>query len=294
MNNLEELLTQKKIRFESKGKDLLIQCLNPEHEDNNPSLRVDREEGMFHCLGCGYKGNIFTLFNKTRNIFNSKVRKLQSAIAELRKASWSGLAYPQDAFFISESFRGIPKEIVERFEGFRTSEIGMQDRVVFPIYDSRNILVGFQGRLEHSDANPRYMAYPKEQPLPWYPNIHKIKHQGTIVLVEGLRDALVLHSKGIECAVCIFGTKSVNIDNILDHVTPFMLTGVSKVVILMDGDLAGRKAAQNLELCISRKTDLEVEVLDLPDGVDPATMDNSLLNLLTSKLNYNNITLQSV
>lgn len=284
MSNIEELLKQKKIRFESKGKDLLIQCLNPEHDDANPSLRIDREDGMFHCLGCGYKGNIFTLFNKTRNVFNSKVKKLQSAITELRKASWSGFEYPQDAFFMSKDFRGIPGHVVKAFNGFITSEMGMENRLVFPIYDSRNILVGFQGRLMDSDATPRYMAYPKEQPLPWYPNIHRISHTGSIVLVEGLRDALFLHSKGINNAVCIFGTKSVSMDNVNDHLMPFLLTGVSKVFILMDGDAAGRSAATHIETCILRKTDAEVEIVSLPDGIDPATMDDDLINRLTIQL----------
>src|SRR5690606_3219868 len=104
---------------------------------------------------------------------------------------------------------------------------------------------------------------------------------------EGLRDALFLHSKGITNAVCIFGTKYVSMDNVSEHLMPFLLTGVSKVFLLLDGDIAGRSAAAHIELCISRKTDIEVEIVDLPDGVDPSTMDETLINMLTNKINYN-------
>jgi DNA primase len=284
MSDVESLLKEKKVKYESRGADLLVHCFNPDHDDNNPSLRINRDGGQFHCLGCGYKGNVFSLFNKYRNMFNSKVRKTQSLIKALRKASWSGLEFPPGAFFIDYDFRGISKETVQKFQAFKTTDEFMEGRVVFPIYDSSNIIVGFQGRYEHSDANPRYLAYPAETALPWYPNIHRVEVTNSIILVEGLRDALVLHDKGIKNAVCIFGTKSVNMENIVQHLTPFLLLGTTKVFILMDGDAAGRSAATHLELCITRKTDVEAEIIELPDGVDPATMDADMIKSLKNQL----------
>lgn len=281
INQVEELLTAKKVPFIRKGKDCLVLCLNPEHEDQQPSLRIDAEDGKFHCLSCGFKGNIFPYFNKYRNPFSSKVSLIKSKIKELRRASWSGYTIPSDALFVDYSFSGIPKHIMEKFLAFRTLEMGMEDRVVFPIFSAAGVIVGFQGRYINSNAPPKYMAFPKEQPLPWYPSVAKCSTKdSTIVLVEGLKDALYLHGRGIECAVCIFGTKSVNMDNILDHLQQFLLAGVGRVIILMDGDAAGRSAAKNLELCITRKTDLVVQVLDLPDGIDPATMTDDQIKSL--------------
>ena len=58
----EELLQSKGIQYQISGKDAKIHCLNPEHDDTNPSMRVDRITGIFHCFSCGYKGNLFTYF----------------------------------------------------------------------------------------------------------------------------------------------------------------------------------------------------------------------------------------
>lgn len=284
MNDVESLLTQKKVDFVRKGKDYLILCLNPEHDDSSPSLRINAEDGQFHCLSCGYKGNIFSLFNRFRSKFNSKVSAIKTNIKELRKASWTGFTIPSDAFFIAQEFNGIAPSVMKKFLAFKTMEMGMEDRVVFPIFDSRGIIVGFQGRYINTSVPPKYLAYPAETSLPWYPSVPKCKLKDRIVLVEGLKDALVLHSLGIECAVCIFGTKSVNMDNILDHLHPYMLAGVQKVILLMDGDTAGRAASKNLTLCIERKTDLIVESIDLPDDIDPATMDEYQIKTLRNLL----------
>ena len=60
--NVEELLQSKQVPFLPKGKDYVVSCLNPEHDDNNPSMRVDQITGIFHCFSCGYKGNLFVHF----------------------------------------------------------------------------------------------------------------------------------------------------------------------------------------------------------------------------------------
>ena len=36
-----ELLNKQKLSYTVSGQDYTIQCLSPDHEDNNPSLRID-------------------------------------------------------------------------------------------------------------------------------------------------------------------------------------------------------------------------------------------------------------
>lgn len=280
MNEVENLLEQKSIQFKRAGKDYLVHCLNPEHDDTHPSLRIDSEEGVFHCLSCGFRGNIFSLFNKHRNVFNSKVNKIRKKLQEIKKASWTGFELPHDAFFVPTAFGNIP---VEEYKAFETNLIGMEGRTVFPILDANNRIVAFQGRYKHTDAPPKYLNYPKEVTLPWMPNQFLIEGN-YLVLVEGLRDMVVLRNKGINNAVCIFGTKSVNYDNILEYLTPYMLKGVDTIYLLMDGDKAGRDATKHLRNCIERKTDLICEEIDLPDGVDPASMDDDQIRFLKKLL----------
>jgi hypothetical protein len=49
--SVEALLIEKGISFTSSGKDYLIKCLNPDHDDSNPSLRVDKINGVALVVG---------------------------------------------------------------------------------------------------------------------------------------------------------------------------------------------------------------------------------------------------
>ena len=40
--NVEDLLRQKNIEYIPKGKDYVVRCLNPDHADRNPSMRIDQ------------------------------------------------------------------------------------------------------------------------------------------------------------------------------------------------------------------------------------------------------------
>lgn len=285
---VEQLLKDKGVVYHDKGKDLLVKCFNPDHDDENPSMRIDREDGQFQCFGCGYKGNVFSRFNRYRNIFSSKVRDVHKIIQELRKASWAGFEIPSDAIMFSGVFRGIPAHIMSKFDAFTTKDIGMEDRMVFPISDHMGSIVGFQGRYTRTNVPPKYRMYPAEVSLPWYPAPNKITMiNNSIVLTEGLLDALYLHGKGITNAVTIFGTKSINFDTVLDLLTPFMLSGCQKVYILMDGDSAGWSAAEHIEKMIKHRTELLVEIYTLEEGVDPATMDEAEINKLRNLLQNN-------
>ncbi len=43
---VEELLQRRDIYFIPKGGDYLVSCLNPEHADRNPSMRIDQLTGI--------------------------------------------------------------------------------------------------------------------------------------------------------------------------------------------------------------------------------------------------------
>lgn len=280
-----ELLTQKNIKFKRQGADVLVHCLNPDHNDTSPSLRINHQDGKFNCLSCGFKGNIFSYFNKYRNTFNSKVTKAKEKVLEIRRASWGGLAFPQDALFVRGDWGNIPSRVVEHFQGFTSSDWGMEGRVVFPVYDQTNRMVAVQGRYIYTDVSPKYIFYPPKVSMPWYPNQLMVEpHNNSIILVEGLRDMMWLYSLGYKNAVCLFGTKSVSIDNILDRLTPYMLRGVDTVIIMTDGDTAGRSAAEHIKMCIERKTDVVVKVAELPEGKDPASLTKEEIKLTLSNV----------
>ncbi len=50
MTDVEQLLRDKDIYYVPKGKDVLVKCFNPEHDDSSPSMRIDREEGIYQLV----------------------------------------------------------------------------------------------------------------------------------------------------------------------------------------------------------------------------------------------------
>ncbi len=63
-SSVEKLLYDEGISFKGSGKDYLITCLNPNHDDSDPSLRVDKVTGLAHCFASGWKRNLFRHFGK--------------------------------------------------------------------------------------------------------------------------------------------------------------------------------------------------------------------------------------
>lgn len=65
------------VLLEAKGKSHLGKC--PWHDDQTPSLSVDREKGLYHCFGCGESGDAFTLVEKMKRCdFKSALAFLKS------------------------------------------------------------------------------------------------------------------------------------------------------------------------------------------------------------------------
>ena len=60
---VEELLQERKIDYKLSPADCVVACLNPEHDDGNPSMRIDRITGVYNCFSCGFKGNIFNYYD---------------------------------------------------------------------------------------------------------------------------------------------------------------------------------------------------------------------------------------
>lgn len=278
---VEQLLRDKDIYFVSKGKDLLVKCFNPEHDDSSPSMRVHREEGIYHCLSCGYKGNIFHDFNKHRDVFNARVSELQEKIRNLHIQA-SGVPTPSDAFPFYKSERGIKAETYKDYLAF-TSESQFENRIVFPIVDYTGKIQGFNARHRNPHGAPKYIVYPPGADFPLYPPIKKLINN-SLVLVEGLYDAINCRDKGMSNAVCTFGTQRLSLDSIHEKLLPHMIRGVDKVFILFDGDKAGKEGAIEVKKMIKMKTDLIVEILHLPEGKDPGELTIKEVELLIKLL----------
>jgi len=264
-----EILNKNGLSFSVSGRDYLIKCLNPDHEDTNPSFRVDRFSGIAHCFSCGFKTNIFKYFGVFTNPVPLRIMNLKKKLQQLSTSREQEL--PQGYTPWTKPFRGISVQTLKHFEAFYTNQVEkLQDRIVFPIKDITNKIQVFVGRHTLSNGNPRYLNYPSGVEMPLYPSYLQ-QPQKSILLVEGIFDMLNLYDKGLKNSVCCFGTNTLQ-NSTKEKLLPFKAQGVTHVYILFDGDEAGEKAAKQLKPVLEQD-EFIVEIIKLPDNVDPGELD---------------------
>ena len=115
--DVEDLLKSNQIPYIPKGKDFVVSCLNPEHADRNPSMRIDQVTGIFNCFSCEFKGNLFSHFGQKPNRMEIKRQLLKKKIAEVR-AQTVGLQMPEGYMPYVGNWRNIKPETYTDFEAF--------------------------------------------------------------------------------------------------------------------------------------------------------------------------------
>ena len=264
-----ELIQKNNLKFSVSGRDYLIKCLNPDHDDSNPSFRVDKVTGVAHCFACGFKTNLFKYYGVFTNLVPMKIMALKEKLANLKKFGQE-LELPAGYTPWTKLFRGISPATLKHFGAFYTTQVEkLQDRIVFPIKDITNKTQVFVGRHTMSNGNPRYVNYPQGVTLPVFP-AYLPSGYSSVVIVEGLFDMLNLYDKGCENVVCVFGTNTLQND-IKSKMLPFRAQGITHVFLLFDGDEAGRKAAKIYKPLMEAEGFI-TEIVDLPDGTDPGEL----------------------
>lgn len=287
MDYVANLLKEKNISYNVSGHDYLIKCLNPDHDDSNPSCRVHKTTGAVHCFSCGFKAkSIFEYFGILSNHTFIKVAKLKEKIAQL-KVNNTGLEIPPVAIPYTRSYRGISAATLQKFGAFYIPGEGkylkgFEDRIIFPIKDINEKIVMFLGRHTLSQGNPRYLNYPSGVSIPLFPPVIDKKYK-SIVFVEGMFDFLNCYDKGLDNTVCLFGTNSLQKDT-KNKLLPYKMQGVSKIYLMLDGDAPGKEAAKKLKPLIEQE-EFECEIITLEDDQDPGELSQDYIDSIREYVN---------
>ena len=272
-----DLLQERKIEFKSSGRDYLVKCINPEHEDRNPSMRIDNITGIFNCFSCGFKGNIFKTFGAPSNFLDIKRQKLVDAIEEKRSSS-VGLPFPKGHTPYIGNWRNIRPDTYKHFEAFLHHETQFVGRVVFPIRDITGKVVAFNGRHMTLSEKLKYMIYPPQAKLPLYPS--KVKPiKGRVILVEGIFDMINLFDKGLSNVICCFGTNNVDIDKL----SILKMQDIMGIDIIFDGDDPGQRAAENIKV-LGERTGFVTRNINLGQNIDPGSLAGEQITNLRERL----------
>lgn len=150
----------------------------------------------------------------------------------------------------------------KRFDRFR-------NRLIFPICDGSGRTIAFGGRTLADDP-AKYLNSP-ETPLFSKSRVlyglhlarRAIEQQRQVIVVEGYLDAALLYQFGFQNVVATLGTA------LSDAHVKLLKRQCDELVLCFDGDDAGNRAAdRGLDLALQQQVD--VRVLVLPDGLDPA------------------------
>ena len=156
--NVQELLESKQIPFIPKGKDFVERCLSPEHDDRNPSMRIDQIDGRFNCFACGFKGNLFVHFGEAATGLQLRREVMRRKIQE-KRAENVGLNFPANYMPYVGNWRNISPRTYAKFEAFEHTGSDYISRINFPIRDISGKIVAFQGR-HTAGGTPKYKFTP--------------------------------------------------------------------------------------------------------------------------------------
>lgn len=140
------------------------------------------------------------------------------------------------------------------------------NRVMFPIMDVNNRVIGFGGRVMGEGA-PKYLNSPETKLFDKSRNLYglnfaRISRRSNILICEGYMDVIALHQAGFINAVASLGTAFTGLQaNLLKRYT-------SEVMLTYDSDEAGTKAAIRA-IPILKEAGLMVKVIDMKPYKDP-------------------------
>jgi DNA primase len=157
--------------------------------------------------------------------------------------------------------RGISRGTAEAFGvGFFPGKGSMAGRCVIPIADQGGEVVAYAGR-SIDNTEPRYKfpaGFRKSRELF---NLHRVKGELRVIIVEGFFDCMKVSQAGYPC-VALMGSA---MSGIQEHL---IAEHFAEVVLMLDGDEAGRRATA--EICDRlQKVIFQVATVELGDGVQP-------------------------
>ena len=256
--------------------------------ERDDSFRASLSKNVFHCFSCQAQGNVLD--------FVAAMEKCSIREAACRLQRWFGVGAS------AEQVQPIPPgrrklELVREKEGCNpplrfaltgvdpghgylqqrgidratAAEFGvgfyggpglMSGRIVIPIRNAQGQIVAYAGRAVDGTL-PKYKLPAGFRKGSELFNLHRASATGskTVIVVEGYFDCLRVHQAGIPYVVALMGTA-------LSASQGRVLTGrFERVVVMLDGDAAGRAGIRAISTQLSGKC--KVAVANVPDGEQP-------------------------
>lgn len=154
----------------------------------------------------------------------------------------------------------------------------LRGRIVFPIHDSEGRLVAYAGR-SIDGSEPRYLfpsGFRKSQVVF---NLHRTCAEAAVrssgcVIVEGFFDCLRVHQAGYRKVIALMGATLSKVQETL------LLARFREVVLMLDGDEAGRIATQQVVARLEGR--IPVNIAEVPSGRQPDQLPSEEIERILS------------
>ena len=148
-----------------------------------------------------------------------------------------------------------------------------RERIMFPLADVRGRVLGFGARAMRDNQQPKYLntsdndVYHKGQHL-YGADVARAHatRAGRVILCEGYTDVIALHQAGLRETVGLMGT-ALTAEQVAE-----LARLASTVLLALDADSAGQEAMLRAAAAGRRAQRLELRVVPLPAGTDPAEL----------------------
>jgi DNA primase len=147
-----------------------------------------------------------------------------------------------------------------------------RSRIMFPLADVRGRVLGFGARAMREEQRPKYLNTSDNDV--YHKGLHlygadlaraHATRAGQVILCEGYTDVIALHQAGMRNAVGLMGTA------LTSEQVGELARMASTVLLALDADSAGQEAMLRAS-SLAAKRKLELRVVELPAGKDPAEL----------------------
>lgn len=280
--NLESVLRHYRVDLRRSGKDQYRGRCPIHRGEGRDAFHANMARNVFHCFACGAGGTVLdfvaamercSLYEaaeklKTMTISFGALRPTpneKELVTERRKGSLP-LTFALRGIDCTHPYladRGISKATALTFGvGFYTGPGLMHRRLVIPIHNAAGELIAYCGR-SVDQTQPRYRVPPAFAKSEVLFNLHRAAatEEASVVIVEGFFDCMKVHQAGIQAVVGLMGAV------LYEPQCRALLSRFRQVILMLDGDVAGERAAKVIAAKLRPRC--PVHVVELPHSVQP-------------------------
>jgi len=286
--SIETVLTAEGLAasLKRRGQRLVGPC--PVHGGDNPqAFVVDLARDLWYCFTrCQGGGDVVELVRRMHRVGYRQSARYLATLAQAPPAPPSPVTASSEKPFRPYTRRlrlnplapllkqkGIQPETAQRFEAGGYAGPGFLQRcIAVRLHDPQARPLGYAGRRLDPQPARRYGKWkfpprlPKREILYGYHHIATQRHKG-LVVVEGPWGVMRLMQIGFP-AVALLGIQ-------LSSAQFQLLCLASRIVLMLDGDEAGRSASRKIANALTQHASVQVHRIELAQGLDPDDLNDT-------------------